>query len=157
MLAVFVLIVAFLAAFPTTEIGRSLHKTLVEQIARRLNRITPGRATFYVALGLIGLAFFSLFEVEGLRLFSMMAPELILWFGMFDVALFLDAFILALALGASARLQTARSAVRQGVRQVQASLSPRPAARGRASKARRVRVGKADASDPDPAWGAAFA
>ncbi|MGH7027869.1 hypothetical protein [Brevundimonas sp.] len=152
MFAVVALVMALLAAFPTTKIGQSLHRLLVEQTARRLNRITPGRTVFYMALGVAGLILFGLFEAEGLRLFSLFAPEMILWFGMFDVALFLDVFILAAALGATARFRAMRAALVEGVRQVGASLRLRPTARPRAPKARPVRADKAGSADPDPGW-----
>ena len=152
MLAVVALVIALLAAFPTTKIGRGLHKLLVEQTARRLNLITPGRTVFYTAMALTGLALFGLFEAEGLRLFSLFTPELILWFGMFDVAVFLDVFILAAALGATSRIRAARATLVQGVRQISSSLRSRTAARPRAPKARPVCADKAVSADPDPAW-----
>ncbi|WP_312066079.1 hypothetical protein [Brevundimonas sp.] len=150
MFAVVVLVVALLASFPTTRIGRGLHRLLVETPARRLNALSPGRVVFYAVLGAAGLILFGLFELEGLRVFSLFAPELILWFGMFDVALFLDVFILAAALAAGARFRAMSATLAQGVRQVVISLRQRPAARSRAPKARPVR---ADGSaDPDPGW-----
>lgn len=141
-----------LAAFPTTRIGRGLHRLLVETPARRLNALSPGRIAFYAALGVAGLVLFGLLEFEGLRLFSLFTPELILWFGMFDVAVFLDVFILAAAMGATARLRAMRAAMVQAVRQITAWLRPRPTARPRAPKARPVRVKKARSTDPDPGW-----
>jgi hypothetical protein len=141
-----------LAALPTTSIGRSLHRLLVEAPARWLNALSPGRVAFYAALGAAGLILFGLFELEGLRLFSLFTPELILWFGMFDVAVFLDVFILAAALGATARFRAMRAALVQKVSQVGASLRRRPAARPRAPKARPVRADKTGSAEPDPGW-----
>ncbi|MGH7021766.1 MAG: hypothetical protein ACREEY_17950 [Brevundimonas sp.] len=152
MFTIVALVVALLAGFPTTCIGRDLHRRLVETPARRLNALSPGRIAFYAGLAVAGLIIFGLFEAEGLRLFSLFTPELILWFGMFDVAVFLDVFILAAAMGATARFRTARAAMVQGVRQVGASLRPRPASRRRSPKARPVRADKPGSADPDPGW-----
>lgn len=150
MVTIVALAVVLLVAFSTTGIGRRLREVLVDQTARRLNGITPGRFAFYAALGAAGLILFGLFEAEGLRLFSLFTPELILWFGMFDVALFLDVFILAAALGATARFRAIGGALVQGVRQLRVSLRPRPASRSRATKPRPARIDKAGSIEPDP-------
>lgn len=152
MFAVVALVVALLASFPTTRIGRGLHRLLIVTPARRLNALSPGRVAFYAALGAAGLILFGLFELEGLRVFSLFAPDLILWFGMFDVALFLDVFILAVALGAGARFRAMSDTLAQGVRQVVILLRQRPAARSRAPKARPVQAEKPGSADPDPSW-----
>lgn len=152
MLAVVALIVALLAAFPTTRIGRTLHRLMVEQTARRLNRITPGRAVFYTVMVLAGLAFFGLFEIEGLRLFGMMAPELVLWFAMFDVALFLDVALIAAALGATSRVRAGRAAMVRAIRQIWTPAAARPAPRPRAPGTRRpARPDPKSSVEPDPA------
>ena len=131
MFAVVALVVALLVSFPTTRIGWGLHRLLIVTPARRLNALSPGRVAFYAALGAAGL---------------------ILWFGMFDVALFLDVFILAVALGAGARFRAMSDTLAQGVRQVVILLRQRPAARSRAPKARPVQAEKPGSADPDPSW-----
>ena len=152
MFTIVALVVALLAAFPTTRIGRVLHRLLVETPARRLNALSPGRIAFYAGLGAAGLILFGLLEFEGLRLFSLFTPELILWFGMFDVAVFLDVFILAAAMGATARFRAMRAALMQGARQIGGSLRVRPASRRRSPKTRPVRADKPGSADPDPGW-----
>lgn len=151
MLAVIALIVALLAAVPTTGIGRRLHRALVEQTALRLNRITPGQTLFYAAMALTGLVLFGLFEVEGLRLFSLLTPELILWFGMFDVALFLDVAMIAAALGATSRIRTARAALVRTFRQVWTLVIAHSTPRARAPRPQRPARPDKPSSDPDPA------
>lgn len=149
MFAVVALVVALLAAFPTT-IGRGLNKLLVETPARRLNTLSPGRIAFYAALGTAGLILFGLFEAEGLRLFSLFTPELILWFGMFDVALFLDVFILAAALGATSRIRAARAALVHSFRLVWTPGILRSTARTRAPRSPRPARPAKPSADPDP-------
>ena len=152
MLIFITLFVFLLVAFPTTEMGRRLRKNLVEDSARRLNRVTPGRIAFYAVMGMVGLIMFGLFEVEGLRLFGFMAPELIVWFGMFDVALFLDVFIIAITLGATSRIQHVCAQVVRSISQVYARILTRTACRSRSPKTHSIRTGKKDPAEPHPAW-----
>lgn len=154
--ALVLLVLALLAAFPTTDIGRRLRSALVEQPARRLNRIKPGQTLFYAAMALTGLALFGLLEVEGLRVFSMMAPELILWFGMFDVALFLDVAMIAAALGATSRIRMARTALARAFRLIWTPAVSRPTPRARATGRPHPARQDKPSTDPDPA-GLAFA
>ena len=152
MLVFMTMTMLLLAALPATGLGRALHRLLVETPARRLNALSPGRIAFYAALGAAALILFGLFELEGLRVFSLFAPELILWFGMFDVAVFLDVFILAAALGATARFRAMRAALVQRVRPLAAALRLRPTARPCAPKVRPVRADEAGSDEPDPGW-----
>lgn len=158
MLGLLVLIVVLLAAFPGSEWGRQLRRVLVEAPARRLNRMTAGQMAFYLALGLVGLVMFGLFEVEGLRLFGFMAPEVIVWFGMFDVALFVDVFIITASVLATARVRAVRTLMAARVRRVWDGVLAwrglaRPGARGRSKAVRSVRADKKTGrDDPDPVW-----
>ncbi len=158
MLGLLVLIVVLLAAFPSSEWGRGLRRVLVEEPARRLNRMTAGRMAFYLGLGVVGLVMFGLFEVEGLRLFGFMAPEVIVWFGMFDVALFVDVFIIAASVMATARVRAVRTLMAARVRWVWAGVLAwrglaRPGTRGRSKAVRSVRAAKKTGrDDPDPVW-----
>lgn len=158
MLGLLVLIVVLLAAFPGSELGRWLRRILVEEPARRLNRMTAGRMAFYLALCVVGLVMFGLFEVEGLRLFGFMAPEVIVWFGMFDVALFVDVFIIAASVLATARVRAVRTLMAARVRRGWAGVLvwrglARPGMRGRSKAGRSVRAAKKTGrDDPDPVW-----
>ena len=105
MLIIAIFVLLLLVAFPTTTFGRTLRAFLVEAPPRRLNSITTGQIAFYCALGIAGFVLFALFETEGVRLFTLMAPDLIVWFTVFDVSLFLDVIILGITLTATTRFR----------------------------------------------------
>lgn len=144
------LIIILLVVFPTTSVGKALRNLLVDGPARRLNRITAGRLAFYFGLGALGLILFGLFEAEGLRLFSLMAPELVVWFVMFDVSLFLDVFFLGIALAATDRARVIRAAILEKLDGVRMVLVTRASARGRAAKPPTRKAAKVVSKDPDP-------
>lgn len=137
-----------------TATGRWLRAALVDPVARRLNRVRAGQAVGVAVLTVVAAAAFLLFEVEGLRLIGLAAPEVIGWFALFDVAVFVEAMVAASALAASRGLKGLRDRVglltRVAARSV---LRLRRMARG--VRARRVtgprRPRRLD--DPDPsAW-----
>jgi hypothetical protein len=144
------LVVCLLVAFPRTLIGKALREILVDKPARWLSRITPGRITFYACLGVVGLVFFWLFEAEGVRLFSLMAPDLIVWFTVFDVSVFLDVFLLGLALTAHTRLRAVREDIERRFDQVRVFIIARVGPRDRAIKSPRIQRKKADRDPPQP-------
>ncbi|WP_409020081.1 hypothetical protein [Brevundimonas vesicularis] len=150
------LIIILLAAFPATSIGKTLRNWLVDAPARRLNRVTPGHLAFYLSLGVIGFTLFSLFGAEGLRLFSLMAPELAVWFVVFDVSLFLDVFLLSIALAATNQARIIRAEVLRKLDCVRMAVISRGSARARATKPVTRKAKKAVAEDPDP-WGQVLA
>lgn len=145
------LIVCLFVAFPTTMVGKALRELLVDKPARWLGRITPGRVAFYVCLAAVGLVFFWLFEAEGVRLFSLMAPDLIVWFTVFDVSVFLDVLLLGIALTANARLRAVRADLVRRFDQVRVFFIARVGARDRAIKSPAIRRKKADPDPPRPA------
>ena len=146
-----------LIVFPETPAARMLHRFLIEPPARRMSRVRFGHMLFGVALTVIGAILFLMFEGEGLRVFGMMAPEVATWFAMFDVALFIDVFAVALALGATNRLRAVRDQIIAGIRLVPGHI--RSTLSGRRQRARRdtsttARPKRSD--DPDP-FGAGYA
>jgi hypothetical protein len=143
-------ILGLLVAFPDTLIARALHRLLVETLARLLSKSTPGRLTCWLGLGSVCLILFGLFEADGVRLFTFLAPDLILWFGMFDVALFLDVFLVATAMIASTWFRAARE---QAIARFQGICSGvvRRMVRSRSRHAQPSRPKNADRDDPDPA------
>ncbi|WP_333592442.1 hypothetical protein [Brevundimonas sp.] len=139
-------------AWTDTAVGRALREALVQRPARKLAAITRGKAVFWTALILAGVLAVVLFEMEGLRLFGMMAPEALTWFMMFDVGVFIDALIIAAAVisgrGWRATTQEARRWLDQGA---QALGRIRTAVR--ASRPRRPHkpARRPDDSEPRPA------
>jgi hypothetical protein len=145
------LIVCLLVAFPTTLAGKALRELLVDNPARWLSRVTPGRFAFYFGLGAVGLILFWLFGAEGVRLFSLMAPDLIVWFTVFDVSVFLDVLLLSVALTANTRLRAVRADIVRRCDRVRVFFVTRVGARGRAIKSPSIRREKADPDPPRPA------
>lgn len=150
MLIFVALVVLLLVAFPTTTPGRALRRLLIEAPARRLNGLTAGRVAFYGALALAGAGLFWLFEAEGIRLFSFIAPDLLVWFTMFDVSVFLDVFILAAVLAARVRIRVVATALARGLRGMPSRMIGRARGRERVDRAGIMRHGK-PSDDPEPA------
>ncbi|MBA4804813.1 MAG: hypothetical protein H2038_09210 [Brevundimonas sp.] len=115
--------------------GSDLRRLLVEAPARRLQRVRPGHVLFFCALAVIGGLLFWLFEAEGLRFFSLMAPDVVVWFAVFDISLYLDVVVLGAALSATTRVRALSSVpvrmVARRWRRARAGRSPRRA-RGKA-------------------------
>lgn len=154
MLIIAMLVLLVLVAYPTTALGRTFRRLLVDLPAHRLNSVTLGQIVFYCALGLSGLILFLLLETEGVRLFTFMAPDLIVWFTVFDVSLFLDVMILGIMLSATTRVRPIVTLVVRWVRQVRSIAVARVFGHAR-TKARTSRPGVAS-DEPDPT-GFAFA
>ncbi|MBI1407880.1 MAG: hypothetical protein GC145_17335 [Caulobacter sp.] len=159
MLTLVLLTIGLLVAFPVTAIGKQLRERLVEAPARWLNTLTPGRVAIYGALALSGLILFGLFEAEGLRLFAYMAPEAVVWFTVFDVALYVDVFLVGAALLASVRVRALRVMAAHLLGRVWRATAPLLLAlAGLSGRARQPRVRHprkppppANDADPDPA------
>lgn len=149
-------VVGLLVVFPNALVSRILHRLLVEAPARQLSQVTPGRITFWAGFGLVGLILFVLFEADGMRLFSFLAPDLIVWFGMFDVALFLDVFLIAAAMIATSRLRAIRDQTVQAVQRGWRAIVRR-VGRTRSRRARPVRPLKPGREDPEPWLGVGVA
>lgn len=149
-------VVGLLVVFPDAPLSRILHRLLVEFPARRMSQTTPGRVAFWAGLGLVGLILLVLFEADGVRLFSFLAPDLIVWFGMFDVALFLDVFLIAAAMIATTRLRAIRDQTVQAVQRGWSTVVRR-VGRTRSRRARPVRPSKPGREDPEPWLGVGVA
>ena len=124
-------VVIVIFASPDTGIGRGLNRWLVEEPARRLNRIHRGKAAFYALLAVIAFVLVLLFEADGMRLFSFLLPDTLVWFAMFDVGVFVDALLITGAILATNGLRAIRAQATAVPRQVSALL------RRRAARARR--------------------
>ena len=160
MLALIFAVLLTMVVFPMAPTSTFLSRLLVDPCVRRLNRVRPGHTAFTLALIGMGAVLFLLFEAEGLRLFSMMAPEIVVWFSLFDVAVLFDIFVVAGALAATTRLRAARDQALVMLTRVTAG----PIAFARAARQRARRLRQAASSkprrtdDPDPfGIGLAFA
>ena len=151
LLSLTLLIVLGLTAFDKGEIGEALRRRLVHGPARRLARLSRGQALGLAFVLLLGGLAVALFEAEGLRLFSMAAPELAGWVMLFDVTVVFDMMVLAISLRAVAgwRGLARRTDLALGL----ASRLVSRAAGGARSRARRVRRPRpgpgADDVEPD--------
>lgn len=144
-----------LYAAPDVAGLKALHRILVVQPARYLSRLGPAKILFLLSLGVIAWALIGLFAGEGVKLFTMMAPDTILWFAMFDVATIMDALIFGLVVSSSVRLSAA-------LKRAQAILAParemiarliRRAGRARTPTTAPPRLRKPSrADDPDRGW-----
>lgn len=143
------LVVLLLVAFPTTGLGRTLRRFLVDTPARRLNAIKSGQVVFYIGLGVAGLGLFCLFETDGLRLFMFMAPDLLVWFTVFDISLFVDVFIVSATLAAGTRVRGSASAITRKAGRICSAAIARMSGRERRSQAR-PNADADVANDPDP-------
>lgn len=151
-------VLATLIVFPETPTARTLHRVLVEPVARRMSRVRLGHVLFAAAMTAIATVLIIAFEGEGLRVFGMLAPDAVGWFAMFDVTLFVDVFAMAVAVAATARLKAVRDQV---VARARDALTPvRSALKGSRQRARRdksttPRPKRSD--DPDPFGAAGYA
>lgn len=144
-------VVIVMLAFPDTGIGRGLKRWLVEEPARRLNRIHRGKAAFYALLAVIGFVLVLLFEADGMRLFGFLLPDTLVWFAMFDVGVFVDALLITGAILATNGLRAIRAQATAVPRQVLALLRRRAARARRAIRPSSRPTGKA-ADDDGPGW-----
>lgn len=103
--------IAVILVLPDSGTGRGLRRILVEAPARHLNRLRSGQVAFYAGLGLLGLVMVMAFEAEGLRVFGLILPETLVWFAMFDVAVFIDALLITGAVLATNGLRVVRDRV----------------------------------------------
>ncbi|WP_292070232.1 hypothetical protein [Brevundimonas sp. UBA7534] len=110
MLLSILLIVVGLTVFDKGPAGRELRRWLIDASARHLGRVSRRQVWGIAFVGLMGLAALTVFEAEGLRLFSMAAPELTAWAMMFDVTVVFDLMVLAISLRAAS---TWRAVARQ--------------------------------------------
>lgn len=158
LLSLMLLIVLGLTVADEGLVGIALRRWLVEAPARLLARLSRGRMLGLGLVVLLGVAAILLFEAEGVRLFSMAAPDMIAWVLMFDVTVIFDLVILAIGLRAVAGW-------RGLVRQRDMALSRagaligriRRGARSRGGRTRKPGAPRSPSSDGEPDPGFAFA
>ena len=102
MLLLSVLIILGLTLADEGVVGTALRQWLVQTPARFLAGLSRGRKLGLGLVALVGLAAVMLFETEGVRLFSMAAPDMAAWVLMFDVTVIFDIVVLAVSLRAVA-------------------------------------------------------
>lgn len=95
MLGLTVLAAALMWLSQGKVVGSALRRALVEAPARALNRLSRGRVVFFALLAIIGVALALLVGIEGLHLFGLALPDLLVWFAVFDVGVFIDAILIA--------------------------------------------------------------
>lgn len=95
MLGLTLLAAALLCLSTGNSIGSALRRALVQAPARALNRLSRGRVVFFALLAIIGVAVALLAGIEGLHLFGLALPDLMVWFAVFDVGVFIDAILIA--------------------------------------------------------------
>lgn len=105
-------LVMLLYAAPEVTGVKALHQILVVRPARFLSRLSPAKILFVAALGLAAALLIGLFEAEGAKFFTMMAPDTVMWFAAFDVATITDALIFALIVSSSVKLKAVVQRVR---------------------------------------------
>jgi hypothetical protein len=95
MLGLITLVAALMRFSPDGLIAAALRRALIEAPVRALSRLSRGRLVFFALLVVIGFALASVVGVEGLHLFGLALPDLIVWFTVFDVGVFIDALLIA--------------------------------------------------------------
>jgi hypothetical protein len=155
LLSLMLLIVLGLTAADEGPVGIVLRRWLVEAPARSLARLSHGRVLGLGLVVLLGFAAILLFDAEGVRLFSMAAPDMIAWVLMFDVTAVFDLVVLAISLSAGAGWRglvrgrdMALGLVRTLTRRIRRSARSR---RGRSRKPRPPRSPSSD-GEPDPSF-----
>lgn len=157
MLLLSVLIILGLTLADEGVVGTALRKWLVQTPARFLAGLSRGRALGLGLVALMGVAAVMLFETEGVRLFSIAAPDMVAWVLMFDVTVLFDIVVLAVSLRAVAGW---RGLIR--CRDLMEGLARRLVDRIRGVRSRGRRVSKprpprSPSGDPEPEPAYAFA
>ena len=154
MLLLSVLIILGLTLADEGVVGTALRKWLVETPARFLAGLSRGRTLGLGLVALVGVAAVMLFETEGVRLFSMAAPDMVAWVLMFDVTVIFDIVVLAVSLRAVAGwrgLIRRRDMIQGLARRLVGRIKGMRSRGGRVSKPRPPRS-PSDDPEPDPAY-----
>ncbi|MDQ1194119.1 hypothetical protein QE419_002885 [Brevundimonas vesicularis] len=157
MLLLSVLIILGLTLADEGVVGTALRKWLVETPARFLAGLSRGRTLGLGLVALMGVTAVMLFETEGVRLFSMAAPDMVAWVLMFDVTVLFDIVVLAVSLRAVAgwRGLIRHRGLMQGLaRRLIARIK---GARSRGRRVSRPRPPRSPSGDPEPEPAYAFA
>ncbi|MDP1912554.1 hypothetical protein [Brevundimonas sp.] len=145
------LLCAGLLLSPGSALGKALRRGLVEAPAHALNRLGRGRIVFFTLLAAAGFTLALLFEAEGLRLFGLMLPDLLVWFAVFDVGVFIDALLIAGTILAASSLGEARARVAALPRMIAGRVT-RYAARARRPRRSRARPGGVPGDGDGRGW-----
>jgi hypothetical protein len=141
---VFIFALAIVAWAPDTPLGKALHNCLVEAPVRIVENMTPKKIVIgaIVLVCLIG--------------FAMSAPELVALIGFGDLAVYMDAAVIAMLLTAAARLKFVLTQVMRFSRTVAARLAIRTngnGARKRGSRRHRPKLPRpSDDAEPHAGW-----
>lgn len=158
LLSLMLLVVFGLTAADERLVGIALRRWLVEAPARLLARLSRGRMLGLGLIVLLGVAAILLFEAEGVRLFSMAAPDIVAWVLMFDVTAVFDLVVLAISLRAVAGWL---GLVRQRDMALSRTLALigriRRGVRSRSGRTRKPRPPRSPSSDGEPDPGFTFA
>jgi len=146
-----VLVCVLMRLSPDNVVGRALRLGLVEAPARALNRLSRGRVVFFALLAAVGLALTLVVGFEGLRLFGLALPDIMVWFAVFDVGVFIDALLIAGAILAAKGPGAARVWI-AAVPRMTGRLIARTWARARRPRRRPSRPQGGAADDDRPGW-----
>lgn len=150
--AMTIMVAAIAILLPETPVVKSINRWLVEAPARWLNRATVWKIAFWSGLLAAGLLMTLLFEAEGLMVYGMMAPEVMVWAAMFDVGVMIDALLITAAVLATNGLKVARTQAAALTGRAVAAVR-RMVGRARRTPAVRPRPIRKPADDERPAWG----
>ncbi len=150
--AMTIMVAAIAVLFPETPLARNLNRWLIEAPARWLNRTTVWKIAFWSGLITAGLLMTLFFEAEGLMVYGMMTPEVMVWAAMFDVGVIIDALLITAAVLAANGLKVARTQAAALTGRAVAAIR-RTIGRARRTPAIRPRPTRKPADDDRPAWG----
>lgn len=144
--------------FPTASTSRAITRCLVQPMAQWLNGLSLMNAALIGAVIVAGVLVAILAGEEALRLFSMMAPEALVWLTLVDASILIDLFVVGTVLAGVARLQALRDHAMMRMRTMGSAVTALlRAGRQRASRTRPTAAPKPRRSDdPDP-FGLAYA
>ena len=146
------MVAAVVVLFPETKVARSLTHWLIEAPAQWLNRTAVWRIAFYSALIGAGIVMTLLFEAEGMIVYGLMAPEIMVWAVMFDVGVMIDALLITAAVLATNGLKVARMQGRVFLGRVVAGMRTRWRNRARKVRPPTARGPRKSSDDDRPGW-----
>ena len=89
---------------PETPAARFLHRALIALPARGLARISRGHIVYSLVLVALAAAALAFLDEELLVVLSLMAPEALAWFAMFEIGTLIETFVLVTAAATTLRL-----------------------------------------------------
>lgn len=120
----------------------------IDKLIKSLSEISVGKTLFYLGLMTLVLSLSLLFGGDGTFFSALLAPELLAWFTLFDIAALIDVTVLVLAMSARSFVAQVRQTLGTTLPRLVHRLStPRP----RAPKTR-TRKPAPPSSDPEPPY-----